>query len=116
MGADAVDGNMIGKPLTPSLVSMLRMAEGKLHGFKQQQKAGQEYTLASISDEGEVTEPQRLDELIENWEKEKAKLEAVIAWAEAREPGSARSGDGVRLLEEYERSREVGFREGSLAE
>lgn len=90
-----------GKPIVLSLVDMLRVTESRLHGFTNQKKAGQEDTLPAISDDGELTEPQPLDELIRHWGEEKAWLEKVIAWAEARQPGSSRKGDGEQLLQEY---------------
>lgn len=93
-----------GKPLVLTLAQMLRLAEAKIHGLVKQKKAGQEYTLPSMSNEGEITEPQLLDDLITNWEKEKAHLKAVIAWAETRKPGSSRKGNGELLLDEYEKS------------
>ena len=91
-----------GKPLVLSLAKMLALAETKISGLEREIKSGQEYTLPSVSDEGEVTEPQPLSELLGQWKEEKTRLEKVIAWAEAREPGSSRRGDGVKLIEEYE--------------
>lgn len=81
---------------------MLRLAEGKIHGFQKQKQAGQKYTLPSMGDDGSVQEPQLLDDLIENWKKEKLHLEKVVAWTEERNPGSSRKGDGVQLIDEYE--------------
>lgn len=90
-----------GKPLVLSLVQMLRLVESRVYDWEKQKKAGQEYTIPTVSNEGEITEPQLIDELIANWEKEKVHLEEVIAWAESREPGSSHKGNGKQLLEEY---------------
>lgn len=90
-----------GKPLVLTLAQLLEVDENRIRNLKTQKTAGQEYTLPTINDDGEITEPQSLDELIANWEKDKARLEEVIAWAEEREPDSSRKGDGMQLLEEY---------------
>ena len=92
-----------GKPLVLSLVQLLRLNEAEIRGLKGQKESGQKYTLLSMSNEGEVTEPQLLDDLIVHWEKEKAYLEEVINWAESRELGSSRNGDGTQLMDEYEK-------------
>lgn len=96
MSIDALGG----RPLT--LVNLLRLIESNIHGWKKQKKAGQKYTAPVIYDDGEVGEPQSLDELIDHWEKERAHLEEVIAWAEARKPSSSRKENGEQLMKEYE--------------
>lgn len=96
MSADALGG----KPLT--LPQLLRLIESDINGWKKQKKAGQKYTLPVIYDDGEIKEPQPLDELIAHWEKEKTHLEEVIAWAETRKPGSSRKENGEQLMKEYE--------------
>lgn len=90
------------KPLILTLAQILKLTETRLYGFQKQKKAGQKNTVPAISNEGEITDPQLLDDLIENWEKEKIRLEKVIAWAEERKPGSARRENGEQLIEEYE--------------
>lgn len=91
-----------GKPITLTLTAMLKFTNSRIRDFQEQKKAGQEYTVPTISNEGEITEPQLLDDLIDNWEKEKLHLEKVIAWAEDRKSGSSRKGDGIQLIDEYE--------------
>lgn len=67
-----------GKPV--SLVSGLHFAEGFLHKAK---KSGDKKRILEC-------------------EKDKSEIEKVIAWAEARKPGSSRNGNGSILLMEYE--------------
>lgn len=91
------------KPMT--LAVLLRFIESDLHSWKKRKQSGRAYTLPSLAQgDNEPDEPQSLDELIEHWEKEKAELEKVIAWAEANRPGSSRKENGSLLMQEYEDS------------
>ena len=93
------------KPIT--LVQALRMIDSDIRGWKKRRERGEKFTLPELATEyGEARKPESLDELIENWEKEKAELEKVIAWAEKKRPGSSKKENGSLLMIEYEKSKE----------
>lgn len=86
------------------LVAVLRFAESELFRFTEMKKMGFCYTTAGLADgSSDDFKARPIDERISELEKMLSDTKAVVAWAEAKRPGSSKNENGSLLLMEYEK-------------
>lgn len=86
------------------LVAVLRFAESELHGLRKLKEQGHKNTIPELADgSGNEIKSVPIDERISELENMILETKEVIAWAEAKRPGSSKNENGSLLLMEYEK-------------
>ncbi len=91
-----------GKPI--SLAAVLRLVESELRELRKLKGQGYKNTIPELADgSGNEIKSVPIDERISELEKMLSNTKEVIAWAEAKRPGSSKNENGSLLLMEYEK-------------